>query len=247
MIFEALLATITVSLISLVGIVFLILKLDQKFMDKFMLIILGFATGTMLAATFFDLLPEALETIGEKSLPIMLAGIFCFFILERLVHWHHGHHDHTEHEKPVGWLVLLGDGLHNFFDGIAIAASFATAFPVGIATTAAIIFHEIPQELGDFALLKYAGFSDRKALLFNLASALSAVLGAIVFFALSDRIPNLAPYGLAFTAGAFIYIACTDMIPELHREQHPLRAVAQVCAVAVGILFLWFLQGYFKA
>ncbi len=243
MIIEILVATILVSLISLVGIV--LLSLNKKTLDTAVFLILSFATGTLFAAAFFDLFPEALEGLESKVVfGVALSGIMVFFILERLVHWHHEHHDHKNHEKPVAYLVLLGDGLHNFFDGIAIAASFLTSFELGITTTLAIIAHEIPQELGDFTLLTYAGFSTKKALLFNLLSALTAVIGAISFFYLSSQIENLQYYGLAFTAGAFLYIAGTDLLPELHKQEEKSKSITQLIAMLAGIVVIWILINY---
>jgi zinc and cadmium transporter len=240
MLFEALAATIVVSLISLVGI--LLLSLNKKTMETVVFLILSFATGTLFAAAFFDLFPEAIGGLGTEAVfATALSGIMVFFVLERLVHWHHEHHDHQAHEKPIAYLVLLGDGLHNFFDGVAIMASFITSVELGVTTTFAIIAHEIPQELSDFTLLKYAGFSTKKALLFNLLSGLTAVIGAIAFFYFSSAVDNLQYYGLAFTAGAFLYIAGTDMLPELHKQEEASKSVVQLVSMVLGIFVIWFL------
>ncbi len=231
-------ATVVVSLISLVGIS--LLSLNKKTMNEIVFIILSFATGSLLAAAFFDLFPEAIGKMDSNTVfATALAGIITFFVLERLVHWHHEHHDHAKHEKPIGYLVLVGDGVHNFFDGVAIAASFITSVELGVTTTIAIIAHEIPQELSDFTLLTYAGFSVKKALAFNLISALTAILGALGFFYLSGHIANLEAYGLAFTAGAFIYIAGTDLLPELHKEEERSKSVIQLAAMLIGIVTIW--------
>jgi zinc and cadmium transporter len=240
MIIEAVAATILVSLVSLVGIA--LLSLNKKTLDTVVFLILSFATGTLFAAAFFDLFPEALEGLeAEAVFATALSGIIVLFVLERLVHWHHEHHDHLKHEKPVAYLVLLGDGLHNFFDGIAIAASFITSLELGVTTTFAIIAHEIPQELSDFTLLKYAGFSTKKAIMFNLLSGLAAVIGAISFFYFSSAVENLQFYGLAFTAGVFLYIAGTDLLPELHKEEKRSKSVIQLAAMLLGIVVIWFL------
>ncbi len=249
MLLEIILATVLVSLVSLVGLVLLAFKKDT--LDSIVFIILSFATGTLLATAFFDLLPEALD-VGLPSQAILttvLASILIFFILERLVHWHHehDHHDHSDceahdpkkHEKPVGYLILIGDGLHNFFDGLAIAASFMVSPALGITTSIAIILHEIPHELGDFTLLTYSGFSVRKALAYNLLSALAAVAGGVLFFYLSGFVNGLTAYGLAFSAGSFIYIACTDLLPELHKEEARTKGLIQVVSILAGILLIW--------
>ncbi|NYZ74212.1 ZIP family metal transporter [Candidatus Micrarchaeota archaeon] len=239
MLLEIVLATVFVSLLSFSGII--LLSLQKKTQDALVFIILGFATGSLLAAAFFDLLPEAITGLPSGSVfAFTLAGIMVFFILESMVHWHHEHHDHKEHEKPVAYLVLIGDGIHNFFDGVAIAAGFLVSLPLGLATTFAIMMHEIPQEISDFTLLTYAGFSTKKALIANLLSGLTSVLGALFFFYLSGYVQNLQFYGLAFAAGGFIYIAASDLIPELHK-QGKMRVWVQLAAILAGIAVMWLL------
>lgn len=243
MILEAIAATVLVSLISLVGVALLAFK--KQTLSEIVFYILSFATGSLLAAAFLDLLPEAIEGIDARTaFAIALGGIVLFFILERLVHWHHEHHDHKEHEKPVAYLVLVGDALHNFFDGVSIAASFAASPALGVTTTLAIVLHEIPQELSDFTLLLYAGFSTRKALAFNLLSGLTAVLGALGFFYLASYIEHLEAYGLALAAGGFLYIAGSDLIPELHKEKIWHRTILQLVAILAGIATIWALTAY---
>jgi zinc and cadmium transporter len=243
MLFEIIAATVLVSLVSLVGI--LLLGLKKKTLDKLVFIILAFATGSLLAAAFLDLLPEALSGIEpEVAFPIVLSSIIFMFILERIVHWHHEHHDHAKHEKPVAYLVLVGDGVHNFFDGVAIAASFMASPSLGVTTTLAIMLHEIPQELSDYTLLIYAGFSKTKAAVANLLSALTAVIGALAFVYFSSFVDNIQYYGLAFTAGSFIYIACTDLLPELHKEEKRLKSVMQLGAVIAGMVVIWAMTTY---
>lgn len=243
MILEIITATVLVSLFSLTGIVLLSFK--KETVDKLVFMILAFATGSLLGAAFFDLFPEAIAGISPPLVfGTALGSILVMFILERLVHWHHEHHDHSQHEKPIAYLVLIGDGVHNFFDGVSIAASFMTSMELGITTTLAIIFHEIPQELGDFTLLIYAGFSNRKALVTNMLSGLAAVLGALAFVYFSSFIENIQFYGLAFTAGAFIYMACTDLLPELHREEKRFKSLMQLGAIIAGIATIWALTTY---
>ncbi len=235
---EAVAATVVVSLVSLVGIGLLALK--KGTMEKAVFFIVSFATGSLLGAAFLDLLPESIEGIAPKvAFAYVIAGMMIFFILERLVHWHHAHHDHAEHEKPLGYLTLIGDAMHNFFDGFAIAASFASSQALGIATTIAIIMHEIPQELSDFTLLLYSGFSVKKAILSNLLVAFTAVLGVLAFFALSQQVENLNFYGMALAAGGFIYIAGTDLIPELHKERGAWKSTLQLATVLAGIMAIW--------
>jgi len=240
MLFEILLSTLLVSLLSLTGV--LLLMINKKTMDALVFVILSFATGSLFAAAFFDLFPQALEKLDSKVVfGIALGAIVVFFILERIIHWHHEHHDHTKHEKPVAYLVLVGDSIHNFFDGVAIAASFLASPALGVATTLAIMLHEIPQELSDFTLLIYGGFSAKKALAFNLVSALFAVVGALAFYYISPLVNNLQFYGLAFAAGGFLYIAGTDLLPELHREEEKLKSMIQLAAILAGIVVMWLL------
>lgn len=246
MLLEIILATVIVSLISLVGVVLLALK--KEMLDTLVFLILSFAIGSLLAAAFFDLFPEAISKMDSGTVfTFALAGIMAFFIMERLVHWHHKHHDHRQHEKPIGYLVLIGDGVHNFFDGVAIAASFMASPQIGIATTLAIILHEIPQELSDFTLLLYAGFSRTKALLFNLLSAFTAIAGALGFYYLAGYVNNLEAYGLAFTAGGFIYIAGTDLLPELQKEEKTAKSIMQLVMMFLGIFLMWFLINHLGA
>jgi zinc and cadmium transporter len=238
MLFEIIVATILVSLMSLVGI--LLLSFNKETLDRLVFIILAFATGSLLAAAFLDLLPEALSGIRpESAFPLTLAGIILMFVLERIVHWHHEHHDHAAHEKPVAYMVLLGDGVHNFFDGVAIAASFIASPALGVTTTIAIILHEIPQELSDYTLLLYAGFSPRKAAWTNLLSGLTALLGAVAFYYSSSMVEDIQYFGLAFTAGIFIYISCTDILPEMHKEGERSKSIMQLAAILAGILMIW--------
>ena len=245
MLVEILLATILVSLVSLVGISLLLLS--KKTMESFVFIILSFATGTLFGAAFLDLLPEAIEGIDSRTaFMTTLGGILIFFILERIVHWHHEHHEHPKSEKPLGLLVLFGDGVHNFFDGVAIAASFLAGPELGITTTFAIIMHEIPQELSDFTLLIYAGLSTKKALAYNFLTALTAIVGALAFLYFSTAIENIEFYGLALAAGTFIYIAGTDLLPELHRNEKRTKAGVQLASMLAGIALIWFLTTYLK-
>lgn len=230
-------ATVVVSLVSLIGVGFLMLS--KKAMEMATFGIIAFATGTLLAAAFLHLIPEAVEGIdAHAALGTTLAGILVFFVVEKFVHWHHEHHDHTTHEKPMAYLIILGDGVHNFFDGVAIAASFLASFEAGVTATIAIILHEIPQELSDFSLLLYAGFSKRKAIAANLLSALTAVVGALAFIYASSAVDGLEFYGLAFAAGGFIYIACSDLVPEFHKDSTA-KSLVQLVIMLLGVLTIW--------
>jgi len=238
------LATAFVSLVSLISIFFLSTKVK---IEPILFYLVSFATGTLLGAAFFDLLPEAIEGIQiEGALFLAFAGLMVFFALEKIILWHHHHHSHVKlnkgknaREKPLGYLNLIGDGLHNFFDGIAIAAAFIASPPVGIATTLAITLHEIPQEIGDFSLLISSGFSVKKALLLNLLVGLAAIAGGVLFFYFSNLVANLQSYGLAFTAGMFLYIATVDLVPELQKETKVKHSIAQLLLILLGAATIW--------
>ena len=232
------LATLLVSAVSLIGV--FVLSLKHRTMHALLFVLMSFATGTLFGSAFLDLIPESLEKIDSRiSLFTVLAGLVIFFIIEKLIYWHHHHHSrHEEREKPLAYLNLIGDGVHNFFDGAAIAASFMAGPQVGVITTIAIIAHEIPQEIGDFSLLIYSGFTKKKALLFNLLSALLAVFGALIFFYFSSFIENSEGLGLAFTAGMFIYIAAADLMPELQKELNVKKSVIQLASMIIGIMFI---------
>jgi len=235
-----LISTFIVSLISLIGILFLSLK--EKLFSKILLLLVSFASGTLLGGAFLHLIPESLATFNENVFVAILLGIVVFFLLEKFL-WRHCH----ERECPVhpfAYLNLFGDGIHNFIDGLIIAASFITSIPLGVTTTLAVVSHEIPQEIGDFGILVHGGFSKTKALSYNFLSALIAVAAAVFtyfFFSYLPYIPNMG-YLLAFAAGSFIYIAASDLIPELHKETKTFISVVQFALLVVGILLMWSLR-----
>ena len=231
-------ASLTVSLIALVGALFL--YWERLTSQKVTLTLLSFAAGTMLAVSFLDLLPEALESAAEGAnifIPVLL-GIVVFFFLERFVLWFH-HHDETHDMHPSAVLILLGDGLHNFIDGIAIAAAFLTNPGIGFATTLAIAAHEIPQEIADFSVLIHGGMEKTKALFFNFISGLTALVGAVLAFYFLENLTGVLP--LAFTAGMFIYIACSDLIPEMHQHASKQKSWTQFLPFLLGIATIWIL------
>ncbi|MFH1456109.1 MAG: ZIP family metal transporter [archaeon] len=234
--FATLLSVIIVSILSLIGVLALAFK--EKFLKKILLYLVSFAAGALFGDAFIHLIPEAVEEIGLGlmfSLSI-LAGILVFFILEKFIHWRHCHVPTSKnHPHPLGYMNLIGDGFHNFIDGMVIAASYVISLPLGIATTLAVILHEIPQEMGDFGILIYAGFTKTKALFFNFLSALFAVLGAVVVLILGAKFQNLSLFLLPFTAGGFIYIAGTDLIPELKKDCKPVENLGIFVALILGI------------
>ncbi len=239
-------ATVAVSLISLAGVAFL--SIGKKAMDSLLFYLVSFSTGTLLGAAFFDLLPEAIEAGKVVSvLEVAFIGVLIGFVVEKLIHWHHHHAaGEKEHHHALGALTLVGDGIHNFFDGVAIAAAFLVDVPLGITTTIAIALHEIPQEIGDFGLLLYSGYSKARALLFNLFSAVTAVAGGVLFFFFSGAIEHFASYALAFTAGMFIYIAAADLLPELHKEKRARSSAIQLLLMASGALLIWLVARFLE-
>lgn len=241
----ALLATLLVSLVSLLGL-FIFSKKDG-WLRNTLHVFIGLAAGALLGDAFIHLIPEAFEAglSGSTFAVAVLSGIVVFLLLEKYLHWHQEHNDHltcppgelcdSEQKKPLGVLVLVGDGVHNFIDGAIIAASFVISVPVGIATTIAVFLHEVPQEISDFALLLHAGYSRAQALFWNFMSAITAFLGVFAFVALGEYIENVEPIAAAVTAGGFIYIAAAHLVPELQKTDHPVKSALEFAAVLVGI------------
>lgn len=227
------------SLISLVGVFTLSIKLEK--LKRILIFLVSFAAGSLLGGAFIHLLPEMVEKQGlslGNSFNILL-GILIFFVLEKIIYWRHCHIPTSQdHPHQLGIMNLIGDGLHNFTDGIIISAAFITSTSLGIATTIAVIFHEIPQEIGDFSVLIYAGFSRTKALLFNFISALLAFLGAILTLLIGSYFHQLVDFLIFLTIGGFIYIASSDLIPELKKEQGLLKSFFQLISLSAGILIM---------
>jgi zinc and cadmium transporter len=214
-------SVVVISLISLIGVV--TLSLNKTKLRAMLLFMVSFAVGGLFGDAFIHLLPESFEELGvnmQTSL-LVLSGIFIFFILEKFIRWRHCHIPTSkEHMHPVAALNLIGDGVHNMLDGMIVAASFVVSVPIGIATTLAVILHEIPQEIGDFGILIYSGMPVKKALFMNFLSGLTSVVGAIIALTLESRIKGFSTYLLPITAGGFLYIGGSDLIPELHKEDH---------------------------
>ena len=231
------LASVTVvSLISFVGILFVGLK--TAFINRILMALVGFASGSMIGAVFFNLLPEALTGIDESGtvflLQLVVIGIVFFFVMEKFLYWRHCHDEKCQ-VHSFAYLNLMGDGVHNFVDGMAIAAAFFVSYPLGFATTLAVVFHEIPQELGDFGVLIYGGFEKKKALTYNFISALSAVAGAMAVYWLDIYVHGFERFLIPFAAGGFIYVAATDLMPQLHKETHAKESLVQLFSLLAGI------------
>lgn len=207
----------------------------------------SFAAGVLLAAAFIDLLPEALEHAEESGGDIniflwVLLGILAFFVMERFIHWFHHHHDHQEaskERKSIIPLIVLGDTVHNFIDGVVIAATFLVDIKLGILTTFAVAAHEIPQEVGDFGVMLHRGLKRSKILLINIFSALAALTGAILTYLVGEGTENILPILLSLAAGFFIYISLSDLIPEIHSEDRKNVAFWETILLILGVVIIW--------
>ena len=198
--------------------------------------LVSYAVGALLGVSMLAILPEALDQLAApRVLATLLAGILAFFILEKLVLWRHCHtHDCEVHEGAV-FPVLVGDAFHNFVDGAVIAAAVTTSIPLGVTTAVAVAAHEIPQEVGDFAILLHAGYSRGRALMLNLLSAVSSAVGAVVALVAVNTVPVILPYFLALAAASFLYVAMADLIPGLHRGRTDANSMRQIVLIAAGI------------
>jgi zinc and cadmium transporter len=198
--------------------------------------LVSFSVGVLLAAAFLDILPEAAQHLPFRELgATVLAGIFLFFALEKSALWRHDHGDAMEAPHPSGMMIVLGDGLHNFVDGLLIAAAFLHDPALGVATTLAVIAHEIPQEVGDFMVLLAAGHGRRRALLLNALSGSAAVAGGVLGYFLLQGVQGAIPYLLALAAASFIYIAVADLVPALQKHRKPLDFALQFALLGAGV------------
>jgi len=214
---------------------------------------ISYAIGSLLGAAFLGLLPHALEGVeGEEVHAItltVLLGLLTFFLLEKMVLWRHCHDDHCEAHDPgeshhrttkaTGSIVMVGDTVHNFVDGILIGAAFLTNIHLGVVTAIAVAAHEIPQELGDFAVLLHSGFSRAQSLLFNSLSGLATVAGALIAYYGLQNFHQILPYALAVAASSFIYVAVADLIPGLHRRMELAATVQQIALISAGVLTIY--------
>lgn len=233
-------SVLIVSAISVIGVLSLILS--GRLFERIIAGLVALSVGALLGDVFFHILPELLEAREPRPIFVLvLVGMLVFFVLEKFFRWHHHHHQETEDcIKPFGYLNLFADAAHNFIDGLIIAASFLVSPAVGVATTIAVVFHEVPQEIGDFGVLVKAGFSKTKALIFNLLSGLMAVAGAGAVVLLGTSGSTLEEFILPIAAGGFLYIAGSDLVPELHGHNPGLKqAVLQLAGILLGLVLLF--------
>lgn len=241
--FSSLISVLIVSSLSLVGAVALLFNRDLS--KRQVLYLVSFSVGGLLGGAFFHLVPEAIEINGEvlKVSTWLLVGIFASYILEMVLKWRHCHiPTSNEHPHSFAYINLIGDGVHNMIDGIIIGGAYLTSTSLGVATTIAVCLHEIPQEIGDFGVLIYAGMTRRRALLLNLASASTAILGVVIALSLSAYVENLVALLLPFAAGNFIYIAGSDLVPELQDEKRLSSSLVQLALMVLGLSLLYLLK-----
>jgi zinc and cadmium transporter len=245
--FNSLLSILAVSLISLVGVFFLALRKEK--LQEIQMLLVAMATGGLLGGAFFHLLPESFESFKNVRYAsfLLVFGFMLFFVLERFLHWSHDHisgisNHHNHPIKPLGTVNLIADGFHNMLDGILIAASYSYSFDIGLATTLIVIMHELPQEIGDFAVLLHAGFTRKKALIFNFISACAAFLGGFIVLLFEPIAHIVSKAIIPIAAGGFLYLAAADLIPELHNEKTLHKSFYQFLALLFGICLLFVLS-----
>jgi len=230
-------------LVAVLGVLALLIK--KNLLEKILGYLVAFSAGSLLSGAFFHLLAESLDVLSAQTAFIyMFIGFILFFLTERILHWHHCHDGHCD-VHAVSYLILIGDSFHNFIDGLIIATSFFVSVPFGIVTSILIIGHEIPQELGDFGILVFGGFSKTKALIFNSVSQFTGVLGGLVGYILAGTVEQIIPFMLPFAAGGFIYIGASDLIPELHKEPQLWKSLNSFGIFLIGILFMLILKMVF--
>ncbi len=228
-------STLVISLISLIGVI--TLAMSDKLLGKILLLLVSFSAGALMGGAFLHLIPEAVENFqGSNIYSYILIGFISFFLVEKILHWRHCH-DGDCKVHSFAYMNLFGDSVHNFLDGLAIAASFVTSIPLGVTTTIAVALHEIPQEIGDFGVLVYGGFKKLTALSLNFITAMTSIAGGVVGFLLAGY-PEFASLLIPFTAGGFIYIAASDLIPEIRKETSLVRGGASFLFFIFGILIM---------
>ncbi|CAN5159982.1 ZIP family metal transporter [soil metagenome] len=237
--FAALLSVSGISLLSFVGIVGIGIKSEK--LKRIIIPLVSFAAGALLGDVFIHLLPEVAQETGFSIYTSLyvLFGIVVSFIMEKVVAWRHCHTPLAKgHVHRFAYMNLIGDGLHNFIDGLIIGSSYLVSMPVGIASTVAIILHEIPQEIGDFGILIHGGFSKKKAIIYNFLTGLTAIVGTVLALLISNSVSNMTHFLMPFAAGSFIYIAGADLIPELHKDESTKSGIIQTIAFVIGILVM---------
>lgn len=243
----SIIAVAITSLVSFSGA--LVLVFNDKWLKRSLIYFISFAAGSMMGASFFHLLPEALSyPINPLAIfSWLLFGFCCFFVMEKFLRWRHCHDEGCDSHNHLSWMNIIGNGVHNMTDGMIIFASFMAGGPLlGVPVTLSIILHEVPQELGDFSILIYGGFSKMKALWYNFFSSLPAFLGiflALLAININSRLDILL---LPFAAGGFLYISASDLVPELHKDEHQKSAIGSFALFMIAIIFMYFVKVIFE-
>ena len=242
----SLIAAAIVSILSIIGI--LSLAINDKLLNKILILLVSFSAGSLMGGAFFHLLPESLGEYNGSLLVFVyvLVGFSIFFILERILRWHHCHDKECETHKHLGSINLIGDGVHNIIDGIIIFSAFSVSPAVGLPVTVSIILHELPQEIGDFGILLYSGFKKSKALIYNFITASVVFIGVLLGYLLLNRVEDLNSFLLPFAAGGFLYIAASDLIPELHKENNTARSILSFVMFFIALALMLLLKIYSK-
>jgi zinc and cadmium transporter len=234
---QILVSTFGISLLAFVGVVTFFLK--EQLLNKALLVLVALSAGALLGGAFLHLLPETIAAQGMRLeiFLYLLLGFSVFFVLEQFLQWRH-QHTATPQVRPFSYLILISDAVHNFIDGLIIAASFVISPALGLATTMAVALHEIPQELGDFAVLVYGGFGKKRALAFNFITAVTAIIGGVIGYMISTFMESAMIYLLPFAAGNFIYIAAADLIPEIKHHVSFGRSLVHFAVFLIGIAIM---------
>lgn len=233
-------STFIVSLLALIGIFTLALK--EKILEKILLVLVSLASGALMGGAFLHLLPEAIEKNEGKNVFVwVLAAFIAFFIIEKIFQWRHCHKEKCE-IHTFGYMTLLGDSLHNFIDGLIIAAAFVENISLGITVTLIVILHEVPQEIGDFGTLVFSGFKKQKALLMNFLTALTAMAGGVIGFFWANYSDNFIKILIPFAAGGFIYIAAADLLPEIRKATKWKESLGTLVMFILGIGFIFLMR-----
>ena len=249
MLLQIIVATVIIGSVSLVG---LVTFFSKALATRYLIPLISLAAGSLLAVAFLDLLPEALDQTNTgftsgQIMGVVLLSILSFFLLEKILHWHHcrchdGQHQHVQTNQHLILFSLTGNGIHNIIDGFLVASAFMLNFPTGVAVTVAVVLHEIPHEISDFGILLYGGLTKMQALISNCAIAVLAVAGAVVFYFFAQQFTYVTPLMAAFAAGNFIYLAAADLIPELHDEENSGQVVIHTLWLLAGVVIIYIAQ-----
>ena len=238
--FLIILSTFLVSLLSFIGV--FTLSLSEKILEKILFYLVALSIGGLMGGAFLHLLPEASEKFGNSNVFLYaLAGFFLFLIIEKIIHWRHCHEGHCP-VHTFAYMNLIGDGIHNFIDGLIMAAAFISSPGLGVASTIAIFLHEIPQEIGDFGVLVYGGIKKKRALLYNFLTAVTAVFGGIFGYYFLSATDAASKFLLAFAAGGFLYIAASDLIREIRKENNVKKSVLNFIFIFLGLLAMYLVK-----